>query len=502
MTSKHTKPTQPAPAPSRRIRFDRRRFLQAMGVGAGSLFLPSLLKGVSAAPEAPPPRILFFFAEHGTFYPNWRMRMPDSPESEMAEYEFDLKNLSAEQFSEILRPLHPYREEMIVCDGLALLSAMADPYGDGHAKGWCASLTGQFARETYDGVKSLASIASIDQKIKEHLREQDTGLTDLASLEYGIANWGGTFHQLSYGLDTQGTAIKIPLEVEPKKAFDALFGGKDDLNDPVRAARLNVVDAVRDQYEQMAPRLSGADRAKLESHRDLITDLHKRIETFQNLECAEPNIVDQPYAEWTADRYNYKADSFVELVAAAFACQVSRVATIYTWIPPMDMIDGVGDYHHDYAHQSAWDAPAEKTQVVTNAERVLAETLAKFAERLKQIPEGDGTVYDNTIIVWVSELADGGHGHNQWPVVLLGGGAKKFKGGRYLRFPETVPHPLTKDWNPGGFVGQPHQPLLTSLCQAMGMDVDSTGLKTIPCRAPDNTTVEVGLTGPMERLYG
>jgi len=235
-----------------RPRFDRRRFLQAMGLGAGSLFLPSLLRGAQADAEGPPPRILFFFAEHGTFYPNWRMRRPDSPESEQAEYEFDLKDLPEDQFSEILRPLYPYRNEMIVLDGLALLSAMADPYGDGHAKGWCASLTGQFARETYDGVKSLASVASIDQKIKEFLRSQDSALTDLASLEYGIANWGGTFHHLSYGTDTQGTAVKVPLEVEPKKALDALFGAKDDMNDPVRAARLGAVEQVRAQYEQMA----------------------------------------------------------------------------------------------------------------------------------------------------------------------------------------------------------------------------------------------------------
>jgi hypothetical protein len=485
-----------------RPRFDRRRFLQAMGLGTGSLFLPSLQRGAQAVSEAPPPRILFFFSEHGTFYPNWRMRRPDSPESKQAEYEFDLKDLPEDQFSEILRPLHPYRNELLVLDGLALLTAMADPYGDGHAKGWCSSLTGQFARETYDGVKSLASVASIDQKIKEHLRAQDKSLTDLTSLEYGIASGGWTFHQLSYGTDTQGTAVKVPMEAEPRKAFDALFGAKDDVNDPVRAARLGVVEQVRAQYEQMAPRLSGADRAKLESHRDLISDLHKRIETLQNLECTQPDILDLPWAEWSGEQFTYKRDSFVELVAAAFSCQVSRVATIFTWIPPMDMIGGVGDYHHDYAHQSGLDSTPEKQQVVTNAERVLAETLAKFAERLKQIPEGDGSVYDNTIIVWVSELADGGHGHNQWPVVLLGGGAKRFKGGRYLRFPETTPHPFSKDWNPGGFVGQPHQPLLTSLCQEMGMDVDYTGMKSIPCRAPDETIVEVGLTGRMERLYG
>lgn len=485
-----------------RPKFNRRLFMQACGLGAGSLFLPSLLPRASAAPDGPPLRILFFFAEHGTFYPNWRMRLPNSPESEQVEYEFDLKGLSEAEFSEILRPLHPFREEMLVLDGLALVTAMADPYGDGHAKGWCASLTGEFARETYDDVKSHAAIASIDQKIKEHLRAQDPSLTDLTSLEYGIGNWGGTFHHLSYGTDPEGKAVKVPIEVEPKKAFDALFGGVGQMDDPVRAARLNVVDAVRAQYEQMAPKLSGADRAKLEAHRDLVHDLHQRIEAFQNLECAPPGIVDQPYAEWTGERFAYKRDSFVELVAAAFSCQVARVATIFSWIPPMDMIGGVGDYHHDYAHQSAWDAPAEKTQVVTNAERVLAETLAKFAERLRQIPEGDGTVYDNTILVWVSELADGGHGHNQWPVVILGGGAQRFKGGRYLRFPETVPHPVTEGWNPGGFVGQPHQPLLTSLCQAMGMEVDSTGKQSIACRAPDESIVQVGLTGRMERLYG
>ncbi len=480
----------------------RRLFLQACGLGAGSLFLPSMLpRHARANVDGPPRRLLLFFTEHGTFYDTWKMRRPDSPQSPQAEYEFGLGNLAPEDFSEILRPLHPYRNDMVVLDGLALLSAMADPYGDGHAKGWCASVTGAFARETYDGVKSHAAIASIDQRIKQHLREQDPSLTDFASLEYGIANWGGTFHHLSYALDGQQQAVKVPQEVEPQTAFNLLFGGGDDLQDPVRAARLSVVDAARAQYDKLAPKLSGEDRAKLEQHRDLLSDLYQRIEAFQNLECTPPDIMHQPYADWTANRYAYKRDSFVDMVASAFACQISRVATVQAWIPPMDMINGQGDYHHDYAHQSEWDALPEKIQVVTNAERVLAETVAQFAERLKQIPEGNGTVYDNTLIVWISELATGGHSHNQWPVVMLGGG-HSFKAGRYLRFPQTVPHPVTEGWNPGGYVGQPHQPLLTSICREMGMDIDHYGLKSIPCRAADDSIVQVGLTGRLERLYG
>lgn len=479
--------------------FNRRLFLQACGLGAGSLFLPSLLPRAHAGDE-PPLRILFFFSEHGTFYPNWCMRLPNSPEAENVEYEFSLADLSEDEFSPILKPFHPFRKEMIVLDGLSLLSAMNDPYGDAHAKGWCASMTGAHARETYDSVKSHASVASIDQKIKAHLRKEDPSLTELASLEWAIASYAKTFHHLSYREGAGGEAVKVPLEADPAKAFNLIFGGKDDKDDPVRMQRLSVVDAVREQYSQMAPKLSGEDRAKLELHRDLIHDLHQRIETFQNLVC-EPPVIGQKPADWNKDGFEFKRDSFVDLVSAAFSCRISRVATIQAWIPPMDMLGTQGDYHHDYAHQSGPDAPAEKHTVVTTAERILAETLVKFAERLKQIPEGNGTVYDNTIMVWVSELADGGHSHNQWPVVILGGCGGKFKGGRYLRFPETVPHPITEGWNSGGYVGQPHQPLLTSLCQAMGMRVNSTGVKSVTCRAPDNSLVEVGTTGRLERLY-
>jgi hypothetical protein len=405
-----------------------------------------------------------------------------------------------DEFSPILKPFYPFRKEMIVLDGLALLSAINDPHGDAHAKGWCASLTGAHARETYDSVKSHASAASIDQKIKAHLRSQDPSLTEFTSLEYAIASYAKTFHHLSYLEGANGEAVKVPLESEPIKAFNQIFGGKDDMDDPVRASRLSVVDAVRQQYDQMAPKLSGEDRAKLELHRDLIHDLHQRIEAFQNLVC-EPPMIGQKPPDWNSDGFLFKRDSFVDLVAAAFSCRISRIATIQAWIPPMEMIGGQGDYHHDYAHQSGPDAPAEKHAVVTNAERTLAEALVKFAEKLKQIPEGNGTVYDNTIIMWVSELADGGHSHNQWPVVILGGCGGKFKGGRYLRFPETVPHPVTQGWNSGGYIGQPHQPLLTSVCRAMGMDIDHIGVKSVTCRAPDNTLVEVGTTGRLERLY-
>src|SRR5690606_29998925 len=140
-----------------------------------------------------------------------------------------------DEFSPILAPLHEHRAEMLVLDGLAYLTAMSDPYGDGHAKGWMTAMTGNWARETYDDVKSHALTPSFDQVIKNIVRAQDSSLTDLASLALGVRPWDGTFHHMNYGLEPNGDAVKIPHIVDPAAAFNMLLPDTD--GGPVAAAR-------------------------------------------------------------------------------------------------------------------------------------------------------------------------------------------------------------------------------------------------------------------------
>jgi hypothetical protein len=502
-----TKPTDPTISRRRALRspaLARRQFLQAAGVGGASLFLPSIERRSHAGPgDGPPIRLVVFFHEHGVYYDNWKMRLPNSPTSDQLDFEFPLAGLGVDEFSPVLAPLHPHRADMVVLDGLAYLTAMSDPYGDGHAKGWMTAMTGNYARETYDDVKSHALTPSFDQVIKGIVRAQDSSLTDLAALEYGIRPWDGTFHHMNYGLDPNGNAVKIPHVVNPEAAFATLFPNTE--GDPVAAARTRVLERAADQYEQLMPRLSSEDRSKLEQHRDLIHDLEGRVTALQNLECGEPIIAPWDGGwQWTPEMYAYRLPAMLDLASAALSCRVSRVVSFQTEVPPIEFLGSQGDFHHDYAHQSYPGADQDKVDIVTAHGAAHATQVAMMAERLKAIPEEGGTVFDNTIILWISELATGGHTHDQIPAVILAGKNTPFAAGRYLRFGQTTPRPIPagQQWYPAGLVGQPYNPLLVSIIQAMGGEQDYFGRKTITGTFPGGDTVEIGLTGTMPRLYG
>lgn len=482
----------------------RRQFLKAAGVGGASLFLPSLERRSLAGPgDGPPCRLVVFFHEHGVYYDSWKMRLPNSPTSELLDWEFELGNVGVEDFSQILAPLHPHRQDMIVLDGLAYLTAMSDPYGDGHAKGWMTAMTGNWARETYDDVKSHALTPSFDQIVKDIVRAQDSSLTDLASLEYGIRPWDGTFHQMHYGLDPDGNAVKVPHVVDPAAAFATLF--PDTAGDPVAEARTRVLERAAEQYEQMLPKLSSEDRSKLEQHRDLIHDLEGRVEALQNLECTQPVLAPWDGGwEWTPEMYQYRLPAMLDLATAALSCRVSRVVSFQTDVPPIGLLGGLGDYHHDYAHQSAPGALPEKVAVVSAQGVAHAQQVAMMIDKLKAVPEDGGTMFDNTIVLWISELATGGHTHDQVPVVIIAGQNTPFARGRYLRFGRTTPRPIPdgQTWYPEGLVGQPYNPVLVSIVRAMGGEQNFVGRKSITGTFTGGDKVEIGLTGLMPRLYG
>ena len=116
----------------------------------------------------------------------------------------------------------------------------------------------------------------------------------------------------------------------------------------------------------------------------------------------------------------------------------------------IEMIGGSGDLHHDYAHPSSPDQLnqptfAEATRGMTAYTARYARYVAELADKLDAIPEGNGTMLDHTIILWVSELAHGGHGHDGWLVVMVGGG-QRFRTGRYLHYEHDTLTTTTASW--------------------------------------------------------
>ena len=118
---------------------NRRQFLAALGLGSGSLALSSF-PGAHAAPLETPKRLLVFFTQHGTWYDGWKMGGEGLPSNEA--WEIDLTSASSPPLSSALLPLSPFRDRLLVVDGLALVSAEADLSGLRHEVGQVQALTG------------------------------------------------------------------------------------------------------------------------------------------------------------------------------------------------------------------------------------------------------------------------------------------------------------------------------------------------------------------------
>lgn len=487
------------------MKASRRTFLQALGLGAGATFLPSLgwRRGARAGGEPEPPmRVVMLFTEHGVPHVNYDMHGDRDPDG---EWEYDLAALTEGELSECLRPLWRHRQKMLVVDGLSLATAIGDPYGDGHAKGWCSALTGGIARETFEDVKSNAAQESLDQMIAQALRAQDPALSDMTSLELGAYQYN--FHAALYRRPSGGGEVqRVPHEESPRQLYQRLFPNGDGTEpvDPVKVARADTMATLGDMYADMAGRLGGDDRQKLEQHRDLVRDMEQRIRLLDGLDCSPGEPEEYGWGEIPhGERYLAHTRSFWDLATVAMSCGISRVMTMQWGQLPVELIGGTGDLHHDYAHRSAPNLLNEPdypnaVQMMTNYTAKFAELAAELCDRLDAIPESNGTMLDNTIVLWVSELAHGGHGHDPLPVVMLGGG-NRFRTGRYLHYPRTTLTTSLASWvDDETRIGLPHNHLLVSVAQAMGLEVDAVGDSSIqPKKA---SAPPISLTGALPRL--
>ena len=150
----------------------------------------------------------------------------------------------------------------------------------------------------------------------------------------------------------------------------------------------------------------------------------------------------------------------VDLLAVALACDLTRVASVqwtttqtgkvFTWL-------GLSSTHHDLSHSSLSDKDSE--QKIVNIGNWHAQQLAYLMGKLKAMPEGDGTVLDNTVILWCTDISQGqSHARTDMPYVLAGGAGGAWKTGRYIKR-----------------VGEPHNNLLVSIANAMDVPVSSFG---------------------------
>jgi len=376
---------------------------------------------------------------------------------------------------------------MVALDGLSLASAEADIDGYRHAKGWIHAWTGNTVR--FDGDVIGARSASIDQIVANHIARDDR----LPSLELCIgAPQLGEVLLGGRPIAHSTTGASIPMETQASRAWQRAYGATNDPSADLSGQRAAMTAAYR-EYKKLAPGLTGTDRAKLDEHFDLLHRLGDRLEGMATLTCTETS---EPVDEVGFDA---TFDAFSDIIASVLACDVTRVITLSLGDLETEEFGWDGftdDVHVGIAHQMYVDPECEAA--LTDYVTAHAKQIARLVSLLEQTPDIDGrSVMDNTLIVWGSELADGWHGYRHYCPLIIGGDWH-FDPGWYHYWPHSTPMELLvpETLSPSGYIGisgLPHQHLLVSIAQAMGLDRNTIGLSQVDSARG----VRLDLSGPL-----
>jgi hypothetical protein len=425
---------------ARSLRISRRGILTAGAALTAASLLP---RGVGAN-NTPPKRVLFVFSANGTIYDNWA---PTGTETQFT-------------LSPILAPLAPYQKKLVIVDGLDVKAAHQGP-GDDHMKGMGCMLTSieLLPGNTQGGAGTPAGFAggiSIDQRIA-----QDVGQTTrFPSLEFGVfVQSSDVWARMIYS----GANQPLPPMEDPVKAYARLFSGSTGTPAQIAALlkrRQSVLDHVQDTLGSLGGKVSGDDKTRVLQHQDSVRQIEKQI-IAQTAACSAPTGVTMMNL---TDEANYPAVGKLQmdLLVAALACDQTRVASLQ-WSHSVSQIGfpwlGISQGHHDLSHKDDTDTVSKGYLVQINT--WYAQQFAYLLGKLDAIPESDGTtLLDNTLVVWVNELAKGNiHSHAPLPIVMAGSCGGAIKTGRYLKVAN----------------GTPQCNLLVSIANAMGVSMSTFG---------------------------
>ncbi|MGF1511271.1 MAG: DUF1552 domain-containing protein [Myxococcota bacterium] len=404
-------------------RLSRRRFM-GMGIGASVLGVARLEKAI--AQQIPAKRLVLVFSPNGTIPWEW------SPEG--TETSFTL--------GRILEPLRPRISDLLILDGVDQRSARSGP-GDGHQTGMGHLWTGRelLPGDVKGGCNNCAAVSwasgpSIDQVVANQIGSDTT----FRSVELG-ADCGrnaNVWTRMCY----RGAGEPLPPIDDPQLAFERLFGSFDPgAVDAQRrlTLRRSVLDLVKEDFQRLSNRLGSSSRERIERHLDTVREIERQVfpEPSETV-CSAP---DSPGDAGQNNRYPEIVSAQIRLGAAALGCDLTRVLS-FQWNRSVGNVRmnwlGIDEGHHSISHKGDGDQEAVDNLVAIN--RWYAERFNDLLDELASIPEGDGSVLDNTLVVWGNELGKGNsHTRNNIPFVLAGGRNGLIRPGRVLRY-ETRSH--------------------------------------------------------------
>ena len=452
---------------------DRRSVLKGVSLGAGAVVLQPFLNALAAEArgEAPPPRLVFVVEANGLWESHVRPKDLGADGkhgwNSAADKLYDVP-LAGQALPEAIAPLEAIKDRMSIVLGLS--SKHVNPnHGGGYGVfNCCAQSGGRWAAHAqtidYAFAAKVPAVLSV------------VGLGVPASADRVFANW----------LSVSSPGRLLPYICQPEVAFSSLFGSSAE-GEAGKAfqARNKLLDWCRSDIRRVRDQLPQMDREKLDVYLDTFEQMRSRQQKLSDIKDrlkANLPALDKFDCKRTTGRFEAQCS----VAVAALASRLTNVVVIdtacgyqgyHTWKDLGVTVDGhaIGHTHPD---------DPKRNQSAVPVRRFYAERVADLARRMAAVKEGNGTLLDNSLIIYLSDSAEEHHGMaQQWPMILVGnlGGRLKTEG-RFLQFP---------GYNKAGHRTMSN--FYLSLLHAVGDNRDKFG-------EPDRELADIDTSGPLTEI--
>src|SRR5687767_13404562 len=406
----------------------RRTFLRGTGAVVALPFLDAMapaqtpVRSTAASPKA---RFACFYVPHGATMDKW------TPSTTGTGFEF----------TEILKPLEPFRERVNIISGLA------HPYvagaggadvsaGANHTRAAAVFLTGAVPER---GTQAHLGV-SADQMAARHIG-QETPLPSLElSIEESVLACEASFscayrNSIAWKSPTQ----PLPMQNNPRLVFEKLFG--DGSTDAERRGRRqetrSLLDSVMGQLASLKKDLPQGDQRRLDQYFEDVREIERRIQRAEAAARTDVTLPDVPAGVPATFADHLKL--LMDLQVIAFQSDITRVSTLMYARELSGAVypeTSIRDPFHNLSHHSNDRGNMDRFAQLNTYHMT---KFAYFLERLKAVPDGDGTLLDHSLVLYGSSLSDGNqHNFSPLPIVLAGGASGQLKGGRHLQFPKDT----------------------------------------------------------------
>ena len=392
-----------------RKHLSRRTVLKGAGATIALPLLDAMVPAGTALAQtvaASSPRLGFVYFPHGALQDEW------TPTRTGRDFEFPF----------ILKPLEPLREQVTIVSGLRNKGGeSSSPHGITEET-WLNCVSPRL-RNAKTGVG-----VTVDQIAARHLGKD----TSLPSLEL-CGEAGG---MISFRTPDQ----PLPMESNPRKVFYGMFG-QGDTNEERRAilnTTNSLLDYVKDSTASLNLRLDAGDRVKVNDYLDSVREIELRMDKLEADANAIRELPDAPLGP--PEDFGELLDIQFQMIALAWQTNRTRVVT-------MKMVEeasmrtypnlGVHEAFHPTSHWGGFPDRVANLRLIQNYH---TEIFAKFVRRLNEMPDGNGSVLDHSIILFGSNMANSdAHNNDPLPQALIGRGGG-MKGGQHLHYPQDTPH--------------------------------------------------------------